>query len=79
MIRLIAIAGFALSVATATHGMTPAPIAQPDGTITQIAFGCGPGQTLVNGQCVARTAMRQARREARRCVRWNGSACALYQ
>jgi len=66
MIRLIAIAGFALSVATSVQAMTPAPIARPDGLITQVAFGCGVGQTLVNGACVARTDIRQARRAVRR-------------
>jgi hypothetical protein len=59
MIRLIAVAGFALSVASA-QAMTPAPIARPDGMITLVAFGCGVGQALVNGQCVARTYIRQA-------------------
>jgi hypothetical protein len=35
MIRLIAIAGFALSVAVSAQAMTPAPIIpQPDGMIT---------------------------------------------
>ena len=66
MIRLIAGATFALFAATSVQAMTPAPIPQPDGMITQARFGCGPGQTVVNGQCVARTAIRQTRREVRR-------------
>ena len=64
MIRLISSAGFTLLVATSVQAMTPAPIPQPDRMITQVAFGCGPGQTLVNGECVARTTIRQARRAA---------------
>ena len=49
MIRLIAIAGFALAVATSAEAMTPTPIPQPDGMITQAAFACGPGRTRVGG------------------------------
>jgi hypothetical protein len=49
--------------------MAPAPIPQPDGMITLVAYGCGPFRTLVNGVCMARTTIRQARRQARRCVR----------
>jgi hypothetical protein len=66
MIRLIAAAGFALSVATSAQAMTPAPIPQPDGMITQIAAACGVGRTRVNGVCVARTTVRQTRRAVRR-------------
>src|SRR3974390_2265807 len=64
MIRLITVAGFALLVAPAAQGMTPAPIPQPDGMITQVAFGCGVGMTRINGACVARSAIRQTRRAA---------------
>jgi hypothetical protein len=41
MIRLIAVAGFALSVAVSAQAMTPAPIPQPDGMIRQVAAACG--------------------------------------
>jgi hypothetical protein len=68
MIRLIAVAGFALSVAISAQAMTPAPIPQPDGMIMQIAAACGAGRTRVNGVCVARTTMRQTRRAVRRCA-----------
>jgi hypothetical protein len=68
LIRLIAVAGFALSVATSAQAMTPAPIPQPDGIITQIAAACGAGRTRVNGVCVARTTMRQTGRAVRRCA-----------
>lgn len=66
MIRLITVAGFALSVAISAQAMTPAPIPQPDGMITQIAAACGAGRTRVNGVCVARTTIRQTRRAVRR-------------
>jgi hypothetical protein len=79
MLRLIAVAGFALSVATSAQAMTPAPLPQPDDMITQVAVGCGLGRTRVNGVCVARTTVRQTRRAVRRCVRWRGGACALYE
>jgi hypothetical protein len=79
MIRLIAIACFALAVTSSTHAMTPAPIPQPDGMVTQIAAGCGAGRTRINGVCVARTTKRQARRAVRRCLRWEAGVCARYQ
>jgi hypothetical protein len=78
MIKLIAVAGFALAFATSVQAMTPAPIPQPDGMITQVAVGCGVGRTRVGGVCVARTTIRQTRREARRCARWNGGVCARW-
>jgi hypothetical protein len=68
MIRMIAVAGFALSVAISAQAMTPAPIPQPDGLITEVAAACGAGRTRVNGVCVARTTMRQTRRAVRRCA-----------
>jgi hypothetical protein len=68
MIRLIAVAGFALSVAASAQAMTPAPIPQPEGMITQVAAACGAGRTRVNGVCVARTTMRQTGRAVRRCA-----------
>ena len=74
MIRLIVAVGLAFGVATSAEAMTPAPIPQPDGMITQVAFGCGPFRTRVNGVCVARTTIRHARR----CARWAGGACAVW-
>ena len=80
MIRLIVVAGFALSVATSAQAMTPVPIPQMDNDmLTQIAAACGPGRTRVNGVCVARTTIRQTRREVRRCLRWNAGVCAAYE
>ena len=57
MIRLIAVAGFALSVAISAQAMTPAPIPQPDGMITQIAAACGAGRTRVTRRAVRRCAV----------------------
>jgi hypothetical protein len=66
MIRLIAAAGFVVAVVTSAQAITPAPIPQSDGMITQVRFGCGPGRTLVAGHCVARTTIRHTRRVIRR-------------
>lgn len=79
MLRFIAIAGSALSMSTAAQAMTPAPLPEVDDMITQVAVGCGPGRTRINGVCVARTTVRQTRRAVRRCVRWQGSTCAAYE
>ena len=80
MIRLIAVVGFAFSVATSAQAMTPAPISQTNDTmIAPIAAACGPGRTRVGGVCVARTTLRQTRREVRRCLRWNAGVCAAYE
>lgn len=79
MLRLIVVAGFALSIATAAQGMSPAPLPQPDNMVTQIAAGCGPGRTMIDGVCVARTTVRQTRRAVRRCVRWQAGVCAAYE
>jgi hypothetical protein len=76
MIKLIAIAGFVLAVATSAQAMTAAPINQQDGTITQVAFGCGPFHTRVGNMCVSRAALRHMRRQARRCLRWHRGVCA---
>jgi hypothetical protein len=74
MLRLIAIAGFALSVAVSAQAMSPAPIVpQPNGMITEVAAACGVGRTRVNGVCVARTTVRQTRRAVRRCA--TGMTC----
>jgi hypothetical protein len=60
MIRLLASAAF-----------TVAPVHEPDGMITRVAWACGPGMTRINGVCVTRTTVRHARR----CARWSGGAC----
>ena len=79
MLRLIAVASFALSIATSAQAMTPAPLLLPDTMVTQIAVGCGPGRTRIDGVCVARTTVRHTRRAVRRCVRWQAGVCAGYQ
>jgi hypothetical protein len=68
MIRLIAVAAFALTVATSAHAMSPAPLQleQEDGLTTLVRVGCGVGRTRINGVCVARTTKRQVRRAVRR-------------
>jgi hypothetical protein len=72
MIRLIAVAAFALTVATPAQAMSPAPFPEPDSIATQVAFACGPGRTRVGGVCVARTTKRQVRR----CAVWGaGNVC----
>jgi hypothetical protein len=68
MLRLIAVAGF-LAFATSAQALTPAPLHQSDGMITQVRLGCGPGRTRVEGVCVARTTIRHARRVIRRDYR----------
>lgn len=74
MIKLIAIAGFALSVAVSAQAAPLAPIIpQPDSLITEVAVGCGVGRTRINGVCVARTTVRHTRRAVRRCAR--GMTC----
>jgi hypothetical protein len=55
MITSIAVAPFALAVATSAQAMTLAPLHQPDRVITQVRMGCGLGRVRVNGVCVART------------------------
>jgi hypothetical protein len=72
MTKLFAIAAFALVVATSAQAMSPAPLHQPNGLITQVAWACGPGMTRVNGVCISRVAKRQIRR----CAVWGaGHVC----
>jgi len=75
MIRLVTVAGFVLTLATSTQAMTGAPLLLSASGITLVREGCGPGMILVNGACVARSSIRQARR----CLRWNGSVCSDWQ
>jgi hypothetical protein len=75
MIRMIAAAGFALTVATSAQAMTPAPLVQSDHMIVQVREGCGMGRVMINGVCQSRAAIRQDRRADRRCARYSGGAC----
>jgi hypothetical protein len=75
MTRLIAVA-FALALSSSAQAMSPAPLHQMDGVTMQVAIGCGPGMTRVNGVCVARVTKRHVRRQARRCAVWGaGHVC----
>ena len=69
MIKLIAAVGFLVAVATSAHAITPAPIPQPDGMLSQVRLGCGPFRTRVAGICVARTTIRHTRQLDRRAYR----------
>ena len=71
MMKLIAVAAFALTSATSVLAMSPAQLRQTDAmtTSTEVAVGCGVGRTRVRGVCVARTTTRQVRREVRREIR----------
>ena len=69
MLRLIAVAVAGLALTASAQALTPAPLLQPDGMITQVRLGCGPFRTRVNGVCVARTTIRHTRRMARRAYR----------
>ena len=72
MLKLIAVAAFALAFATSAQAMSPVPLGQPDAMTTRIAYGCGPFRTRVAGVCVARTTKRQVRR----CAVWGaGNVC----
>ena len=64
MIRLIAIAAFALAVATSAQAMSPAPLNQADGMITQVRQACGAGMKWNNalGRCATTSARRHVRR-----------------
>jgi len=73
MIRLISFAALAF-ITTSVQAAPVAPINEPESLITQVVAGCGVGMTRVDGVCV----YRHHKRQARRCARWNGSACAKY-
>ena len=63
MIRLIAIAAFALAVATSAQAITLAPLHQSDNMITQVRQACGAGMHMINGRCVTTSARRHVRRD----------------
>jgi hypothetical protein len=72
MLRLIVFSAFVLGFTTSVQAMPVAPVHEPDGMTTQIAYGCGAGRTRVGGVCVARTTKRQVRR----CAVWGvGNVC----
>ena len=63
MFRFIAVA-FALAVASSAQAMSPAPLHQPDGVITQVRQNCGAGMKWNNalGRCATTSARRNVRR-----------------
>ena len=63
MIRLITVA-FALTLATSVQAMSPAPLHQGDGVITQVRQACGAGMKWNNalGRCATTSARRHVRR-----------------
>ncbi len=72
MLRLIALAAFAFALATSAQAMSPLPLHQSDGLVTQVREACGPFRVRINGVCVARTTKRQVRR----CAVWGaGNVC----
>jgi len=46
MLRLITVAGFALSIATSAQGMSPAPLPQPDNKLPPAAAPAGQWSTV---------------------------------
>jgi hypothetical protein len=74
MLRVIAAVVFAAAVISTAQAMPFASSYRPDNMITQTRMGCGMGRVMVNGVCVSRAGIRQARR----CARWNGGVCAVW-
>jgi hypothetical protein len=82
MIRLIVFSAFSLAVATSAKAMSPAPLHQPDGMITQVI--CGPGQVRSKtGNCVWKTTNANRPIKSgdgyRRCVAWSEGFCVQYR
>ena len=65
ILRLIAVAS-ALAVATSAQAMSPAPLRQADGMVTQIRNNCGAGMRW--NVALGRYATTSARRNVRRGV-----------
>jgi hypothetical protein len=80
MIRLIVFAAFALALATAAQAMSPPPLHQSDGMITQVRQACGPGQVRSKGSCVLKTTTGPVKRGDgyRRCAAWSEGFCVQY-
>jgi hypothetical protein len=74
MIRLIAVAVFALAAATSAQAMSPVPLHQRDGMVTQARVG----RPLTPGS-VAGVHRRHVRRSVRRCAVWGpGHVCTRW-
>ena len=81
MIRSIVFAAFALAVATSAQAMSPPPLHQSDGMITQVGQPCGPGQVRSKGNCVFKATNHPVNRGDgyRRCVAWSEGFCVQYR
>jgi hypothetical protein len=66
MLRLIAITGFALAVATSVQAMPLPTLDHPDGMITEVRNDCGAGMRW--NEALGRCATTSARRHVRRGV-----------
>ena len=73
--KKLILTAIALVITTSAYAMSPVMHHETNGMVIQVREGCGIGRVRVNGICVARTTIRHARRQARRCRRWNGGAC----
>ena len=82
MIRLLISVALALAVATSAQAMSPPPLDQSDGMITQVI--CGPGQVRSKtGNCVWKTTNPNRPIKSgdgyRRCVAWSEGFCVQYR
>jgi hypothetical protein len=75
MIRLTAVP-LALALASSTQAIPVAPVQPPHSMITQVREGCGLGMVMVDGQCVSRHDIRQARRAVAAGAATTGAAPA---
>ena len=75
-VRLIAVTAIALAAATSAEAMSPVPLHQADGMITQVRT-CGPNQVRIAGICMF-SAPYVRRGVSRRCVAWHGGFCSEY-
>jgi hypothetical protein len=78
MIRFTAVA-FVLALAPSAQAISPAPLHQADGVITQVRQACGVGQVRINGICMYRSTARQVRRGSRKCVAWSEGVCSQHE
>ena len=76
--KKLIVTAIALLITTSAYAMSPVMHHETNGMVIQVRQGCGIGRVRVNGICVARTTIRHARRQARRCRRWNAGACVGY-
>ncbi len=65
MVRLIAVAAFAVAIATSVQAMPLPQLHQQDGLITQVRHNCGAGMRWNSalGRCATTSARRHVRRD----------------